>query len=397
MASSRGIAAESSAHKAVSGVVRLLAEIRLAVLLLVVVSALDDVVAVLWVLIVAPFSYVPARSWERHGQVISRSGILLACDLVVTVLVLLLVPGLLGWVYALAMATLVGVVAGWRLALVMVAPMALLVMPLGDLRDFQGWVAGAAVTAAMAAMALTGTNLGNTLRRQWRAAGVSADLEARRVATTERVRIARDMHDTVAGDLAGTILMAQVLRDHLDREDVSPGVRATAAQLVDLCSTAHGHTREAIAELRRAEHDQAAELENLCATWSARTGVTCALDVSSEIEGLEPSLFADLRAMLAELLENVRRHAGAQKVSVDIGVMDDQVVLRVTDDGRGLPAPDLVGPDLDRNVTEGHFGLAGIDERSAGRGGSVTRSTPAGGGLETVVRIPWGAVEEVTV
>ena len=106
MVSSSGVA--GSAHQAVAGVVRLLAEVRLAVLLLALVAAAwGQVATVGWVLVVAPFSYVPARSWPKHGQVISRSGILLACDLIATTLVVVLVPGVLGWVYALATATMV--------------------------------------------------------------------------------------------------------------------------------------------------------------------------------------------------------------------------------------------------------------------------------------------------
>lgn len=380
-----------SAHRAVSGVVRLLAEVRLAVLVLVVVSAMDRPMAVLGVLLIAPFSYVPARSWEKHGQRIARSGILLACDLVATVLVTLLVPGLLGWVYALATAALVGVVVGWRLALVVMSPVALLVLPIADPGDVHGWVAGAAVAATVVAMSFTGDNLGAALRRQWLAAETSSRLGVAQAATSERVRIARDMHDTVAGDLAGAILMAQVLRDRLATEKVSAPVRDIADQMVDLCTTAHKHTREAIGELRRAGYHPMAELGDLCTEWSARAGVSCSLDLAPEVDDLDQQLFADLKAMLTELLENVRRHSGARRATVEVKISNAEITLSVTDDGRGMR-----GVQRRQLTADGHFGLAGIDERAAGRGGSVTRDEAVGGGLRTVVRLPFSVLKEMT-
>ncbi len=380
-----GTPGDDSAHRAVSGVVRLLAEVRLAVLALAVVFALDDILVAVLVMVTAPLSYVPARFWERHGQVIARSGILLACDLVATVVVVLLVPELLGAVYVFATVTLLGMIVGWRLTLVMALPFVPLMLPLRHVDAPGGWIFGIAVVTTMVAMAFTGTTLGTALRQQWLAAEESSLLRARRAATTERVRIARDMHDTVAGDLAGTILVAQVLRDRLDREDVPPDVRATAAQLVELVGVAHGHTREAITELRRAEQHPADDLDELCRAWSRRSGIACSTQITSQVDDLEPALFADLRAMLTELLENVRRHSRAHAAQVEVGVVGGAAVLRVVDDGVGLPEPAVT---IRQKAAEGHYGLAGIDERSASRGGTVARRVAARGGLDTLIRLP---------
>lgn len=384
--------ADGSAHRAICGVVRLLAEVRLAVLALAVVFALNDILLAVLVLCTAPLSYVPARSWERHGQVIARSGILLACDLVATVVVVLLAPNLLGAVYLFATVTALGVIVGWRLTLVMALPFVPLMLPLQHVDRPDEWVFGIAVVATMAAMAFTGTTLGTALRRQWLAAEESSLLRARRAATTERVRIARDIHDMVAGDLAGTILVAQVLRDRLEGEGVPADVCATADQLVELVATAHGHTRDAITELRRAELHPAEDLEELCRSWSQRSGVSCTTQIAAQVDDLEPALFADLRAMLSELLENVRRHSGAVTACVEVGVVDGAAVLRVVDDGVGLAEPAVT---IGQKAAEGHYGLVGIDERSASRGGTVSRRMASRGGLDTRIWLPLRPEEAV--
>jgi len=271
-------------------------------------------------------------------------------------------------------------------------PVALVMLSVFGFRDVQDWVTGLVLMATLVAMSFTGSNLGEAMRRQWLAAETSARRDASRAATAERVRISRDMHDTVAGDLAGSILLAQVLRDLLASENTSDQASATATQIVDLCTTAHVHTREAISALRKADAHPAAELGDLCVQWSARTAVACTLNVGPEVDGLDPQLFADLKAVLLELLENVRRHAGAFNVTIDLGVIGGEAVLVVSDDGRGLRKT-----DRKLLVDDGHFGLAGVDERVAGRGGSVRRAKAAGGGLLTEVRFPVVAREEITV
>ncbi len=382
------------AHRAVAGVVRLLAEVRLAVLVLVVVLGVGDFGALLPVLATVPFSYVPARSWEKHGQLISRSGVLLASDLVATAVVAVLVPSPLSEVYVLATVTLFGVVVSWRLALVMAAPFVLFVLPLGGPANVGGWVFGVAVSATMAAMVFTGATLGDALRSQWAAAQVTAELRSRQAATAERVRIARDMHDTVAGDLAGAILVAQVLRDEVQRAGASPRVQGLSEQLVEQCLTAHGHTREAISALRRAESHPVDDLNELCRSWSERSAVPCEVEVAPELGEVDSALFADVRAMLLELLENVRRHSGAGSVQLAARVVGDELELRVTDDGCGFDFAEVAAA---RSLAGGHFGLVGIDERVESHAGSVVRSTPSRGGLETLIRLPLRQRERATV
>lgn len=379
--------ADRTDHLAIARVVRLLSEVRLAVLLVCLVSGVvNGGVGLLGggiVVLAMLFSVMPARSWEQRGELFSRSGILLACDLVVTVVLLVLLPGELMMVYAAATVALIAAIVGTRLALFMATPIAMVLLGAhGSTARDTSWLVVATGALGVIAMAWAGNALGAALRAQDAAARRAATGEMRRAATLERVRIARDLHDTVAGDLAGATILGRTLVDRLVRQGADERTVTLARRLAESCATAHTHTRVALGELRRAEQSPVEELTTSVTDWSERTGVRGAVRVAPDVEHVPAPVVSDLRAVLLELLENVRRHAGARSVdvSVDLDAEDRTVRLVVVDDGRGMPDVAHV-PDADG----GHYGLRGIDERVQQRAGTVHRSTPPGGGLRTEV------------
>lgn len=376
------------AHLAIGGVVRLLCEVRLAILAIGLVSSIAQggitLLGVLLVLVAAPFSYFPAHSWERRGDLLSRSGILLACDLITTVIVLMVIDGELMVVYAAATVGLLGVIVGMRLALVMAIPIALTLVAANRSTpgDEMSWAVLGAGTAGVVGMAWAGNALGVALRAQAAVGNELAATQARRAATVERVRIARDLHDTVAGDLAGAVMLSESLARRLERDDASESSRRTAEQLVETVRTALADTRAALGELRRAETSVHEDLVEICERWAARTAIACSAHVDPRVSEIDPELAVDVRAVALELLENVRRHSGARNASVRIEKRETDVLVEVGDDGCGMDEPEQ-GADPD-----GHFGVIGIAERARERGGEVVRSTPPGGGLVTTVTFP---------
>jgi len=247
------------------------------------------------------------------------------------------------------------------------------------------WVPGAASSAVVVvtgavgvlAMAWAGDSLATALRTQDAAAVELAQLQVRRAATVERVRIARDLHDTVAGDLAGASMVAATLVQRLEREEASESTQHLARALLETCREAHADTRVALGELRRAESYAPDDLVETCSRWSSRTGIPVRVDVDVRLGQVSRALTDDLRAVLLELLENVRRHARAQKVEVQVTVERGVVRLSVTDDGCGL--------DEDVTPTAGHYGVTGILERAQSWGGDVSSERPPDGGLRCVV------------
>jgi signal transduction histidine kinase len=81
-----------------------------------------------------------------------------------------------------------------------------------------------------------------------------------------------------------------------------------------------------------------------------------------------------------EGLTNAGRHAQARHVVVSLNFQPKEAILRVSDDGVGLPPGSEDKP--------GHYGLRGLRERVEGLGGTFTLAKPEGGGGAIEARLP---------
>lgn len=179
-------------------------------------------------------------------------------------------------------------------------------------------------------------------------------LAARAAAIAERQRVARDLHDGLAQDLAfiaahGARMSSEAGTDH---------PVATAARRALQIS------RCAIAELSDPDAATIAEaLEATAAELRRRFAIAIALDVDITRE-LEPEQREDVDRIVREAIANAARHGAADSVVVSLHDAHGHVHLRVQDDGRGIDI--VAGPDR-----RDGFGLRSIRERAASLGASV--------------------------
>jgi two-component system sensor histidine kinase UhpB len=370
-------------QRAIGPAVRLLCQVRLVVLAFGLVLALLDGAGwfgVFLVVLAAPFSFVPALNWETRGRVYARNGILLAADAAVAVVALLPLAGSpLMAIYAAATAALWGLFAGLWLAVVMAAPLCLYQLTAYD-DGWRGLVTGAAGACLTLIMTWTGTHLGRRLRRQAVLSAELATARADQAVLGERLRLARDLHDTVAGDLAGLALTAHGLADRLDREGASRGTVEVARGLSGAVRTVHEHTRRALGELRDDHDGLAGLLTEIARRWSERTGIPAAVDVGPGVDDVAGERrVRHVRALVSELLENVRKHADASRVEIAVSASGGAVELLVVDDGVGLRAGE---------AGRGRYGMRGVRERAELCGGDATWEPGPDGGTLVRVALP---------
>lgn len=192
--------------------------------------------------------------------------------------------------------------------------------------------------------------------------------------SSERERIARDLHDTVLQRLFGLGLELQAIA----MKDLGEsGSRLENA--VDEIDTIIKEIRTSVFTLgaARREGSLGQELGDIIAQSARVLGFSPRLNIQGPLENLiSPRLRPDLTAALRESLANVARHSQATMVSVDIIVQDYSVVVRVIDNGRGLPA------DFEANPGNG---LRNLRTRAEGHGGSCVIESPGDSGT----RIEW--------
>jgi len=106
--------------------------------------------------------------------------------------------------------------------------------------------------------------------------------------------------------------------------------------------------------------------------------------VERQLEGGLPRLDPDVELVVyrvaQEALTNVVRHADAEHATVSLKAEDGAVVLRVRDDGRGLPA----------ELPKGTAGLGGMRERALLVGGTLTIGSDPERGSEVKLEVPGG-------
>lgn len=200
---------------------------------------------------------------------------------------------------------------------------------------------------------------------------------------TERARLAREIHDTVAQDLSSI----QMLLHAAEAADGSrPGIehirlaRATAADgLAD--------TRRFIRELAPPSLDAGlpAALRRLSDQWH-REGLGITVTAAPEASELTMDVQTALLRIAQGAVANVAQHAGATTVDITLDVSATHASLRVQDDGCGFD-PDRVGT---RSGTSDAFGLRAMGERVDQLGGRLTIDSALGDGTTITATVEVG-------
>jgi signal transduction histidine kinase len=222
-----------------------------------------------------------------------------------------------------------------------------------------------------------------------RVAHEEREAEAARRVAEERLRIARDLHDTVAHSMATITVQAgsalHVLGDRDDR------IRGALTAIRETSKHALREMRATLGQLRRGTENGAIQmapggLDRLPALRDAVTaaGAPVTIAVEGEQRPLPPSVDAVAYRIVQESLTNVLRHAGpAARATVRLWYEPTALGISVIDDGAGATT---AVPDGD-GLGAGH-GLTGMAERAASVGGEVTAGPRGAGGFEVSARLP---------
>jgi signal transduction histidine kinase len=209
---------------------------------------------------------------------------------------------------------------------------------------------------------------------------------ARRLAVeTERNRIARDIHDTVAQSLFGIVYSLDACINMLPAQ--SSEVRQELIELRSLASSAHEEVRRSIFDLWPSAltielfmADLTNYMNNCCRPRTFSIIFNHAGDFNSLPSGLRRTIYR----MAQEALSNSARHSGADCARVCLTVTGDEVYLVVNDEGRGFE-PSLA---LSRSLDREHFGLRGIQERARAMGGDCEIVSQPDAGARVMIQLP---------
>ncbi|MEV4460642.1 sensor histidine kinase [Microbispora sp. NPDC049633] len=217
---------------------------------------------------------------------------------------------------------------------------------------------------------------------------------ALRRAGEERLRIARELHDSLTHSISIIKVQAGVAA-HLARkrgEDVPPALLA----IQDASADAMRELRATLEVLREPGADDApgtARTDRIgeLVERARSAGVPATLAVTGTPRALPPEVDLAAYRIVQEALTNVARHAGPASASVHVGYRPGVLVVRVEDDGRGLPggpsAPERPGPERSGAARTG-VGLTGMRERVSALGGRLQAGPGPDGGFTVHAELP---------
>jgi signal transduction histidine kinase len=221
------------------------------------------------------------------------------------------------------------------------------------------------------------------LRERNRQLEETREEEALRRVAEERVRIARDLHDIVAHNIAGISLQAatgaHVADAHPDQaREALLSIKDASRQTLDELRTTLHLLREGEDAAPLAPTPGLDELDDLIAAVIAN-GVPTTLEVLGDVSTVPDAVAGAAFRIIQESLTNVMRHAGPASATVVVDQIGDGLNIRIDDDGRGASA-NVDGP-------AGH-GISGMRERALALGGTVEAGPRPGGGFRVRAWLP---------
>jgi signal transduction histidine kinase len=196
----------------------------------------------------------------------------------------------------------------------------------------------------------------------------------------ERRSLARELHDELGQCLNAIKLDAVAIRGMTHGKQ--PEIETSASAIVDLSGHVYDVVRDIMQRLRPAAldalglHDAVA---HLFGQWRRRNpAVECSFVASGDLSGLGEVMNITVYRLVQECLTNIAKHAGATHVTVTLEWRGAEVLVVVSDDGRGM----------DLQARRMGLGLVGLRERVEALHGHLQLASGPGKGLEVRARLP---------
>ena len=199
---------------------------------------------------------------------------------------------------------------------------------------------------------------------------------------TERMRIARELHDTLLQALQGLVLSVS---NFTTKVSATPEVQMEMENTLLRADQLMISGRDRIKELR-GELDETRDLKVELASIAHDASPDSQPNITVGIDGapidLNPIAQDEILWIAKEALTNACRHSGAKWIHIQVTYERNELRMFVRDNGRGMDASAALAQ------RSGHFGLLGMRERAEGIGGRLRIKSTEGGGTAIGISVP---------
>ncbi|MBN8676061.1 MAG: PAS domain S-box protein [Chitinophagales bacterium] len=197
----------------------------------------------------------------------------------------------------------------------------------------------------------------------------------------EQARISREIHDELGQRL--TVLMMDIHWIDKKLAGQFPDVSKKITEVISMLGDTTRSVRKISMELRPSVLDElglAAAMEDHLADFGRRAGMAVHFRKSQHLSEFSTLVKNTVYRIFQESLTNIARHSGASVVNVSLTRNNNQLVLKITDNGKGF-----IPPVATQKRT---LGILGMKERAVAAGGTVEIFSKVGEGTKVEARIP---------
>jgi signal transduction histidine kinase len=198
----------------------------------------------------------------------------------------------------------------------------------------------------------------------------------------ERTRIAQDLHDNLIQDVMGISLQIEVT------EQLLPGdvpARKSLGRALRLCRSALEQGRRTLNDLRSgplSAVDLVRSFSQLSDECAGESGIRADVIVEGSERPLNATAGNDVLQVGRQAIANAFQHSHAREIHVLLSYGQQQLQIRVQDNGSGMTEEQL------NAARPGHYGIVGMHERAERLGGSLSIRSRAGEGTEVTLLVP---------
>jgi signal transduction histidine kinase len=199
-------------------------------------------------------------------------------------------------------------------------------------------------------------------------------------ARSERLRIARDLHDTLGQNVSYLRLQLELLNTSKLASDGAE-FQEVLANMAMVADEAYEQVRDTLDELRTTEHRGLEEdVQSFASQASSRAGFSTAVHSTGQPATLSHRQSRQILYILREILNNVEKHADSRHVAIHLQWCDEEFRLVARDDGKGF--------NLDKPRIGNAYGLAIMKERSRAINADLIINSIPGSGTEITLILP---------
>ena len=202
--------------------------------------------------------------------------------------------------------------------------------------------------------------------------------------TRERNRLARELHDTLAHTLSAVAVQLEAVdalwnsRPEQARERLRKTIELTRSGLTE--------TRRVLQDLRATPLEDlglALAIRSLAQSTSLRCGAELDLSIGDHLGSVSPDVEQSIYRIAQETLANIADHADASHLTVKLDRVDSQLILMISDDGKGF--------NFNESISARHLGIRGMRERAELIGGTLELKSQPGQGTMVTLSVEAGS------